>query len=293
MTLLAAVCIGTACACAAGALMGVLPALRVPGGRRFAGVDRARVWFRQAGVGVSPARFWAACAGAGLCAFAVLVAVTGSAVVAFVPAVALALMPRAYFGRRRRLRLREVQAAWPDGLRDLTASIAAGRSLTQAVSALAEHGPLPLRSAFARFPDLARVLGTAPALEIVKEDLADPTSDRVIEVLLLAHDRGGAIVRNILEDLTRAVTRDLKLLDAIETENLEMRINARAVVVLPWFVLVVLTARPGPFRAFYRSGGGIVTCVIAAVLSAVGVLVLGRLGREPVEARVLGPESPR
>ena len=31
-----------------------------------------------------------------------------------------------------------------------------------------------LREAFARFPQLSRMLGTVPALEIVKEDLADP-----------------------------------------------------------------------------------------------------------------------
>ncbi len=186
--------------------------------------------------------------------------------------------------------MREVQAAWPDGLRDLAASIAAGHSLTQAVSELARHGPAPLREAFARFPDLARVLGTGPALEIVKEELADPTSDRVIEVLVLAQERGGGIVRQILDDLVQATTGDLKLLDALETEGLEMRINARAVVILPWLVLVALTARPGPFRAFYRTSGGAVTLVVAAGLTMIGVLVLGRLAREPVDQRVLvGP----
>ena len=97
------------------------------------------------------------------------------------------------------------------------------------------------------------MLGTGPALELVKEDLADPTSDRVLEVLILAQERGGAIVRDILDDLVDATTRDLKLLDELETEGLEMRINARAVVVLPWFVLVALTARPGAFRDFYQS----------------------------------------
>jgi tight adherence protein B len=133
------------------------------------------------------------------------------------------------------------------------------------------------------------MLGTAPALEIVKQELADPTSDRVIEVLLLAQERGGSIVRSILDDLVEATTRDLKLRDELETEGLEMRINARAVVVLPWFVLVALTARPGPFRAFYRSPGGVVTLLVAAVLTAIGVLVLGRLGKEPGEQRVFGP----
>ena len=94
-------------------------------------------------------------------------------------------------------------------------------------------------------------------------------------------------MRSILVDLTDATTRDLKLLDELDTESLEMRINARAVVVLPWLVLVALTARPGAFRDFYRSGAGVLTVCLAAVLSAVGVVVLGRLGREESEERVL------
>jgi tight adherence protein B len=200
------------------------------------------------------------------------------------------LIPRAYFGRRRRDRLRQVQLAWPDGLRDLVSSIAAGNSLTQAVTSLSETGPPAMRVAFARFPQLARVLGTGPALELMKEDLADPTSDRVLEVLILAQERGGAIVRDILDDLVDATTRDLKLLDELETEGLEMRINAKAVVVLPWLVLVALTARPGAFRDFYRSGGGVLTLVIAGALTAIGVAVLGRLGRDPIEARILTSE---
>ena len=100
----------------------------------------------------------------------------------------------------------------------------------------------------------------------------------MLEVLILAHERGGAIVRDILDDLVDATTRDLKLLDELETEGLEMRINARAVVVLPWFVLVALTARPGPFRDFYRSAGGVVTLVLA------GMPDHGR-GRRPRPAR--------
>jgi tight adherence protein B len=268
--------------------MGTLPNLRPSLSGLAPRRARNRVWFQQAGAGLTPARFWIGSAAAGLLSLLILVALTGSLFVALVPSVAVGLFPRAYFARRRRLRMREVQAAWPDGLRDVVASIAAGRSLTQAVTSLAATGPLALREAFVRFPELARVLGTGPALELVKEELADPTSDRVLEVLLLAHERGGPIVRNILEDLVDATTRDLKLIDALETEGLEMRINARAVVVLPWLVLVALTARPGPFRDFYRSSGGLLTLIVAACLTGVGMLFLGRLGRDEDEERVFG-----
>jgi tight adherence protein B len=289
VTVLAALCIGVACALLAGTWSGALR--RRPTRRRARpAASTQRVWLQQAGVGLSPARFWLGSAGAGVFALLALVTITGSCFVALVPAVAVALMPRTFFARRRRTRLRAVQQVWPDGLRDLVASIASGRSLTQAVNELAAHGPAPLRDAFARFPDLARTLGTGSALAVVQEQLADPTSDRVIEVLLVAHNRGGAVVRSILEDLVDATTRDLKLLDELETEGLETRINARVVVLLPWLVLVALTARPGPFRAFYRSPGGAVTLALAGVLTLVGVVVLGRLGREQSEPRVFGPE---
>jgi tight adherence protein B len=292
VSVLAACAIGLFCALFAGGLMGTMPAPTFP--RHAFAPRRAnqRLWLQQAGAGLTPLRFWGGSLAAGSFALLVLVALTGTVLVAVVPAIAVALLPRAYYARRRRLRMREVQAAWPDGLRDIGASIAAGRSLTQAVSSLAAGGPPALRVAFARFPELARMLGTGPALEVVKEELADPTSDRVIEVLLLAHDRGGPIVRDILDDLVDATTRDLKLLDAIETEGLEMRINARAVVVLPWLVLVALTVRPGPFRDFYRSSGGFVTLLVAAILTVAGMFVLGRLGRDEDEERVFGPPIP-
>ena len=242
------------------------PPAAAPHGRLAPGADRADCGCSKPASGLAPFRSGRAARSPGLFALLVVAALTGSVFVALVPGGRGRALPAGYFGRRRRLRMREVQPAWPDGLRDLVASIAAGRSLTQAVTTLSRR---PVRSRCASrsrgFPQLARVLGTGPALELVKEDLADPTSDRVLEVLLLAHERGGAIVRNILEDLVDATTRDLKLLDELETEGLEMRINARAVVVLPWFVLVALTARPGAFRDFYRSGGGVVTLVVAGV----------------------------
>ena len=292
MTLLAAMAVGVAVAFAVGFLNGAVPEIHFRRPRRRAELSGRKLWLQQAGVAVTPRQFWAGSIGVGVVAFLLIDLLTGTPLIALMPASAVALLPRAYFSRRRAARLRRVQEAWPDGLRDVLASISAGRSLTQALTSVATAGPVALQEAFARFPLLARMLGTVPALEVVKEELSDPVSDRVLEVLVLAHERGGRIVAEILGDLITATTKDLKVLDEIETEGLEMKINARAVLVLPWFVLVALTLRDGPFRDFYRSSGGLLVVLAGAALSAFGAWLIGRLSRQQTEQRVFGSAAP-
>lgn len=291
MTLLAGLAVGVFVYFLFGFLTGYAPDVKIRRLRRRAQISNRQLWLNQAGVALTPRQFVAGSIAVGAVAFGLLTALTGTPLVAIVPAAGVAAFPRAYFARRRAAHLQRVQAAWPDGLRDVIASIAAGRSLPQALNALAASGPAPLQEAFARFPMLSRMLGTVPALEVIKEELADPTSDRVIEVLVLAHERGGQIVRDILEDLVAATTRDLKVLEEVETEGLEMKINARAVLVLPWLVLVALTVREGPFRDFYRSPGGLLVVLVAGVLSVVGGLLIARLARTRAEQRVFGSSA--
>lgn len=292
MRLLAASCIGVCCYFLVGFLTGCAPRLYSGRRERRSEVAEQQLWLTQAGVALTPQQFWLGSVVVGVVTFVVVTALSGAPIVAVVPAIAVGALPRGYFARRRAARLRVVQEAWPDGLRDILASVSSGRSTGQAVHALAVSGPEPLREAFARFPLLARMLGTAPALEVVKEELADSTSDRVIEVLILAHERGGHIVKEILEDLVQATTRDLKLREEIASEGLEMKINARSVLVIPWFVLLVLTMSTPAFRSFYSTALGGLVVIVGAVMSAFGMWLLARLGREMGEKRVLGAAAP-
>jgi len=291
VTLLAALAVGAFCMVVAGHAVGRPIEFRRWSRAGVAGAS-ASLWLAQAGAAVSPMQFVLGSLGVGVVAFAVTYFITGTMLVALVPACAAAMLPRAYFGRRRTARLRELQAAWPDGLRDIGASLAAGRSLSHALVTLADTGPAPLRAAFVRFPSLSRMLGPVAALEVVKAELADPTSDRVIEVLILAQERGGPIVARILDDLVVATTKDVKVLDEVESEGLEMKLNARAVLVMPWLVLVALTIRDGAFRDFYSSPAGLVVVLVGAALCALGAWWIGRLGRAHEEQRVFGSAHP-
>jgi drug/metabolite transporter (DMT)-like permease len=70
-----------------------------------------------------------------------------------------------------------------------------------------------------------------------------------------------------------------------------MRINAGAVVVLPWSVLVLLTVRGGAFRDFYTSPAGFVVVLVGAAMSAAGYLWIRHLGRGHDEPRVLAVDQ--
>lgn len=286
MTALAAAATGAFALLAVAALLG--RPVRVPRRvRRRGTTGRTRLWLTQAGVRTTPARFWASSIALGLLVLAIVASVTATPAVGVAPAIAAGLAPRAALARKRSRRLREVAEAWPDGLRDLAAAIGAGMSLTQALGELTARGPLPLRQAFARLPLLVRVVGVTAALEVIRDELAEPTSDRVIEVLILAHTHGGRMVTEILHDLADTATRDARTAEEIATAALEQRINARAVLVLPWLVLLALTAAPGHFRDFYRSAAGVLVIAVAAGLSLLGVWLVGRLSQERVEERLV------
>ena len=290
MILLSSLACGAFVYLAMGLVIGVSPLRRLEGRdadrRRRPG--RWRLWLDQAGVRLSPRQFVAGSAAVGLFTLVALGALTRTPGVALMPAIAVGCAPAAFFARQRAARLRAVQLAWPDALRELSSSIAAGLALDRALGELAEAGPGPIRVAFARFPTLSRALGPVAALEVVKEELAHPTSDRVIEVLVLAQRRGGQVLLTIIDELIEATTDDLNTQEEIKTSALEGKINARIVFSLPWFVLLLLVARPGPFQDFYRSPGGLVIVVVAGVWSVLGLWLVQRLARPRGEPRVFG-----
>lgn len=284
MRLLVASATAVAAAGVVAALLGLLPKRRRTQPRHRPSSE----WFVQAGVSATPLQFWITSIGAGALTLLVVTLLTGSWAVAVVPAVLMGMLPRLYFGSQRRKRLGEVRQAWPDGLRDLVASISAGRSLSRGIEDLARTGPLPLQRVFSSYPFLSRSLGVVPALEAIRDETADPTTDRVIEVLIVAHQRGGSIVPEILRDLAEATARDTWAAEEIDTAALEHKINARAVFILPWLVLIAMTVRSGPFRDFYATRLGLMVIVIGGILSLSGSILVSRLGRIPDEPRVLG-----
>ena len=236
---------------------------------------------------VATARLALTCGGAGLAGAVLMLVVSGSLMVALAFGVLAGTLPVMAVGRRAALRAQARAGCWPDAVDDLASAVRAGMSLPEGVSALAERGPEALRPAFARFAAEHRVTGAFGAsLDLLKDDLADPVGDRVVEALRLAREVGGTELGRLLRTLSAVLREDARTRAELQARQAWAVSAARLAVAAPWATLAFLSMRPGAL-AVYDSTGGVVVLVTAGVLSAVAYAVMRRIGRLPVDERVL------
>jgi len=96
-------------------------------------------------------------------------------------------------------------------------------------------------------------------------------------------------------DLADEITEDLRTKRAIRAEDTTQRIESWVVGIVPWLLLIYLTATQGPYRAYYRIGPGRVVLLAAGLWWGMGLFVLAMMKKQEREPRVLGSgakESP-
>ena len=138
--LLAPLFVGVTVYLAVGFATGYAPELKLRRPTRPQVSDR-QLWLIQAGSDLTPQQFLAGSTAVGLVMFLAALLLTGAWWLALAPGISAFLVPRSYYGRRRTERLGGVRQAWPDGLRDMLASISAGSTMVNSLVILADHGP--------------------------------------------------------------------------------------------------------------------------------------------------------
>jgi tight adherence protein B len=214
-------------------------------------------------------------------------------VLALVPVVALAAaagfavaaLPFAAIAARARARRRAMRAVWPDAVDHLVAGLRSGQALPDALVALGESGPVPLRAAFVSFAsDLGATGQLMLALDALKQRLADPVADRVIETLRVAREVGGAELPAVLRALAAHLRSDAALRSEVEARQSWVVSAARLGVAAPWLVLLLLAARPEAVRA-YNSPAGVTLLVVGFAVTVVAYRIMIAVGRLPEERR--------
>ena len=267
-------------------LLGLGDAGRPPGQRRNS--RRLRDAMAQAGIsGVAPGQLLAVCAGLGLVAAVMLLALSGSAWIALAFASLAGYLPVVALGARQRRRSRELQEVWPDAIDNLVSGVRAGLSLPEAVAGLADRGPEVLRVPFARFAGSYHATGRfGAALNALKDELADPTADRVIEALRLAREVGGTELGRTLRTLSAFLRDEYQVRKELEARQTWVVVAARLSFATPWLVLLLLSTKREAVAA-YRGPGGAVVLAVGAAMALLGYRLMLRIGRIPREERVL------
>lgn len=203
-------------------------------------------------------------------------------------AIAAGVAPLAWVASRVSRLRRTRRSLWPDVCDLLIASVRAGMGLPAAVASLADSAPSPLRAAFSRFAgDLAASGHFDSSAQQLKDSLADPIADRIVETLRMARQVGGTELTTVLRALSTSVRAEASLRAEVEARQSWVRGAAILGVVAPWAILALLAMRPEGASA-YGSTEGVVLIVVGALLSVVAFRIMLRIGRLPEPRRWFG-----
>lgn len=242
----------------------------------------------QAGMpGVTPAALVGVCATVAVLTFGLVAVLTLAPAIAVCFAIMAGYAPVAVVrarARRRRLALRGV---WPEVVDHLASGIRAGLSLPEALSQLADRGPVELRPAFKEFAEDHRVSGRfGECLDALKARLADPVADRIVEALRLTRDVGGSDLGRLLRTLSAFLREDARTRGDLEARQSWTVNAARLAVAAPWLVLALLASRPEAAAA-YNTPTGAAVLALGGASSVVAYSLMVRIGRLPDDVRVL------
>jgi tight adherence protein B len=243
---------------------------------------------QRAGIGsVSPASFGFLCALCGIGAFVVILLVSETLPVAVVFGAMAGYLPLAVVQGRARRRQREFAEVWPEAVDNLASAVRAGLSLPEALTGLGTRGPEPLRDSFVQFGLDYQVTGRFhDCLDRLKERLADPVGDRVVEGLRVAREVGGGDLGRLLRNLSSYLRDDARTRSELESRQAWTVNGARLAVAAPWLVLLMMCFQ-GDVVARYGTPTGVVILAVGAAVCVVSYRLMIRIGRLPVEKRIL------
>lgn len=269
-------------------LLLVWSAFQEPRSRSAPQRPRLQPLLSSAGLGeVSMAGFLVVCAVCAFVATAVVLVASRTVPVALVFGAMGGYLPVAVLRGRARRRQHDFAEVWPEAVDNLASAVRAGMSLPEALAALSERGPEPLRDAFAGFALDYQVSGRfADSLDRLKDRLADPVGDRVVESLRVAREVGGGDLGRLLRSLSGFLRDDARTRSELQARQAWTVNGARLAVAAPWLVLLMMCFQPDVIRR-YSTGAGVVVLVGGAMLCAVAYTSMVRIGRLPAERRIL------
>jgi tight adherence protein B len=198
-----------------------------------------------------------------------------------------AWLPMAVVRWRATKRTAVMRQLWPDVVDHLRSAIRAGLSLPEAIIQLGENGPEELRHVFRDFGADYRAGGQFDgSLNKLKDRLADPVADRIVEALRLTREVGGSDLGKLLGTLAEFLREEARTRSELEARQSWTVNAARLAVAAPWIVMLLLATRPEAVQA-YNTPMGAGVLLGGLVVSLICYSVMLRIGALPPDERVL------
>jgi tight adherence protein B len=184
-----------------------------------------------------------------------------------------------------------IHGACPELIDILISGVQSGLSLNESLVGLAVRGPDIFKREFHEFAESLYAQGDFnKALIEVKESLAHPSFDQIIEALVIARELGGSELLTILRLLGKFIREDLALRREIEVKQNWIKNSAHLSAAAPWILLLLLSTQPATSQAFSTPTGVLILCV-GLGLTALAYLWMNSLSRIPVPNRIFIDQS--
>ncbi|UGQ10519.1 type II secretion system F family protein [Yinghuangia sp. ASG 101] len=223
---------------------------------------------------------------------AVVGALTGwpvAAVLAGAAAWALPVLVRPDRAVRARTERIEAVAVWAELLRD---TLAAAAGLQQAIRATAEVAPPALEAEIRALAVRVERGDRLPdALRAFAADIDDPVADLVVAALLLAAERQGGQLADLLGSLATATRERVTVRLKADADRAGVRTSVRVVVVVTLAMGFGLLLLDRKYLAPYGTAEGQLVLAVVGALFAVAFWWMTRLADDKPPVRILRPAA--
>ena len=166
-------------------------------------------------------------------------------------------LPVAVVAGRARRRQREFAEVWPEAVDNLASRSAPGCPCRRRWPRSGTAGPSRCGRRSAAFALDYQVSGRfGESLDRLKDRLADPVGDRVVEGLRIAREVGGGELGRLLRNLSGYLRDDARTRSELESRQAWTVNGARLAVAAPWLVLLLMCVPARGRSRRYASPGG-------------------------------------
>ena len=205
--------------------------------------------------------------------------VSGRIVFALAASVVVFFVPTFLYRRYRRRRLEKLEEQLPDALNIMVSSARSGRSLPQALTAVAEKMSGPVHQEFSvmarEYKDAG--MNLEGVLERAKSRVNVESFRMVCSALIINSRRGGDVL-HILERMSESIRELQKLKKKMKTETAEVRAQEKIILIMtPAFGLLICAFDADIPRLLFGTVPGNVLLVIVGLLQTIAVWWVRRI----------------